>query len=318
MSSEVIRLVRQPHAHIELAESLLAPGDALKNHARIGSLPDGLHLGGHMREHAVLCEYSVSFDDLPQGIEHGLGVFHNIRHRVDADDRVARAVGQPLVNLCHNRGNVIPRVVGLETRGKPPRQTHDIVGVYYHGYLPRRASKVGVRCGLGHSSGHFGGEVLADALDVNGGCVPVQQEFPELRDGLVPDAPVNRRVHDILNDPGDDVILVGDHGVFAQVAERQLVEHLLGGDPLPHGWGGDARKHVFGAQFTGPVQDPLDRAECIRCPEKDGLQLRGCFMKKTLPGGGTPGTAAPREGMDEPPAACLGIRRPPGSGCVRR
>ena len=156
------------------------------------------------------------------------------------------------------------------------------------------------------------------AADVGGGRAPVQQEFPELRDGPVPDAPVNRRVHGVLNDPRDGVVLVGDHGVFAQVAERQLAEHLLGGDPLPHGRGGDARKHVSGAQLPGLVQDFLDRTECIRCPEKDGLQLHGCSTKKTLPRGGTPGMAAPRKGMDGPPAARLGMRRPSGSGHVRR
>ena len=71
-------------------------------------------------------------------------------------------------------------------------------------------------------------------------------------------------------------------------------------------------------RLPGLVQDFLDRTECIRCPEKDGLQLHGCSTKKTLPGGGTPGMAAPRKGMDGPPAARLGMRRPSGSGHVRR
>ena len=105
-----------------------------------------------------------------------------------------------------------------------------------------------------------------------------------------------RRVHGVLNDPGDGVVLVGDHGVFAQVAEGQLAEHLLGGDPFPHGRGGDARQHVSGAQLPGLVQDFLDRTECIRCPEEDGLQLHGCSTKKSVVRGRHAGNGGDPEG----------------------
>jgi len=80
-------------------------------------------------------------------------------------------------------------------------------------------------------------------------------------------------MHGILNDARHGVVFIRDYGMFAQVAKRQLAEHLLGGDPLPHGRGGDARKHVSGAQLPGLVQDFLDRTECIRCPEKDRFQF---------------------------------------------
>ena len=42
--------------------------------------------------------------------------------------------------------------------------------------------------------------------------------------------------------------------MFAQVAKRQLAEHLLGGDAFLHGRGGNARQHIAGAQFPRLVQ----------------------------------------------------------------
>ena len=45
-----------------------------------------------------------------------------------------------------------------------------------------------------------------------------------------------------------------DYRMFAQVAKRQLAEHLLGGDAFLHGRGGNPRQNIAGAQFPRLIQ----------------------------------------------------------------
>ena len=273
MPREIIRLIKQAGGHAEFAQPLFAARDALEDHARVGALPDGFHLRGDVGQHAVLGGDLVAFDDLPQGVEHGLGVLHRIRHRIDADDRIPRAVGQPLVHLRHDGRDLVPRVVGLKPRGEMPRQAYGIVGTHDHGHFLRRENEIGVGHDLGYGGGHFRSEAFADALNGGGRGTPVQQKFPEFPDRPVPDALVDRSMHGILNDARHGVVFIRDYGMFAQVAKRQLAEHLLGGDAFLHGRGGNARQHIAGAQFPRLVQHVPHRIEAVGFAEKSRFQF---------------------------------------------
>ena len=42
-----------------------------------------------------------------------------VRDRIDADDRITRAVHEPIHNACGDAGGVIGRMIGLQPRGQP-------------------------------------------------------------------------------------------------------------------------------------------------------------------------------------------------------
>ena len=80
-------------------------------------------------------------------------------------------------------------------------------------------------------------------------------------------------MHGILNDARHGVVFIRDCGMFAQVAKRQLAEHLLGGDTFLHGRGGNARQHIAGAQFPRLVQHVPHRIEAVGFAEKSRFQF---------------------------------------------
>ena len=71
-------------------------------------------------------------------------------------------------------------------------------------------------------------------------------------------------MHGILNDARHGVVFIRDYGMFAQVAKRQLAEHLLGGN---------ARQHIAGAQFPRLVQHVPHRIEAVGFAEKSRFQF---------------------------------------------
>ncbi|MFT3850865.1 MAG: hypothetical protein QM739_20070 [Propionivibrio sp.] len=71
----------------------------------------------------------------------------------------------------------------------------------------------------------------------------------------------------VLDDARDAVFLVRDHRVFAQVGERQLGEHLLGGDALLRTLRRDASQHVSRTRFIGFGQHFLDVFEVVSLAE---------------------------------------------------
>ena len=66
--------------------------------------------------------------------------------------------------------------LGWRREENRPRQAHGIVGAHRQGIFFAAQMRWALDVISGHGGGHFGGEALADALDVGGGRAPVQQE----------------------------------------------------------------------------------------------------------------------------------------------
>ena len=72
-----------------------------------------------MREHARLdrrIEANAHFVQHGEQVCRGLDA---IGDRIDADDRITRAVHEPIHNACGDAGGVIGRMIGLQPRGQP-------------------------------------------------------------------------------------------------------------------------------------------------------------------------------------------------------
>ena len=76
-----------------------------------------------MGEHAALRGDVVAMDEFVDELEELLHHRHRIRRRIDADDRVAAAIEEPLQHRRRDALEVVGRMVGLETRREAPLQS---------------------------------------------------------------------------------------------------------------------------------------------------------------------------------------------------
>jgi hypothetical protein len=102
---------------------------------RLEDQPDGraglqaLHLRGDVGQHAVLRRDVPRLDHVVGHVEQPRHRAVRVVHRVDADHRVAGAVGQAFVNLGADAFGRVGRVVGLVAAGEASRQPDRVVAM---------------------------------------------------------------------------------------------------------------------------------------------------------------------------------------------
>ena len=98
-------------------------GNGLEDKVHGRPRPHHLDRVRHMGEHAALRGDVVAMDEFVDELEELLHHRHRIRRRIDADDRVAAAIEEPLQHRRRDALEVVGRMVGLETRREAPLQS---------------------------------------------------------------------------------------------------------------------------------------------------------------------------------------------------
>lgn len=89
---------------------------------------DGFNLGSDVRQHAATGRDVKLVDHPVHRIQHPAQVLHVVSDRVDANHRVARAEGEPFIDLRGNTLHVVAGIVRLQAAAKGPRQTDGGIG----------------------------------------------------------------------------------------------------------------------------------------------------------------------------------------------
>ena len=251
--------------------ALLRPGDGLEDHVGGRALADGLHLCGHMGQHAGLGGNFPAVADLVEALQHPGDAFHAVVHRVEAQHGVADAVGQALQQGSHDAVRVIGGVVGLQPGRQGAGQADGGVAVCRDRDFLGRVNQVHVAHELGHGGNHLGSQTPADAPDGGGVVFFVQQPLPQLGHRPVADLGVNFLVDIVLNDAGDLVGLVRHGGVVAQVGQRQIGHHHLGSHPLGSIFGGKPGQRIARLFLVGFCHNGANVRELIDLPQQFGF-----------------------------------------------
>ena len=109
-----------------------------------------------MREHAGLGGDLVALPDLLDQGEQGVDVIQVVGGRVDADDRVAAAVEQPVHDARGDPARIVRRVVRLQTSGQVSRQADGVTESRHIVAASRDRDQVLIAHDLGDPGGHLG------------------------------------------------------------------------------------------------------------------------------------------------------------------
>ena len=134
----------------------LAAGDRLEHKVDRRAARDDFKRIGDMGEHAGLGRNGVARADFVQHVDQSRGVADIVGSRIDADHRIARAMGEPVE---HGRGyapGVVGGVVGLQPGRQPAAQPDRIAERGDNMAFARDGDQVLVAHQLGNGGGHFG------------------------------------------------------------------------------------------------------------------------------------------------------------------
>jgi len=224
-----------------------------------------------VRQHAALGRDVKLVDHPVHRIQHPAQVLHVVSDRVDANHRVARAEGEPFIDLRGDTLHVVAGIVRLQAAAKGPRQTDGGIGFFDHRHFFTAVDQIGVGADLGHRSHHLGGQPFADKGDIVAGDLVVEHVFPQVADGPVFNPLIGGFVHVILDQARNAVLLVRDHRVITDIGHRHIGEHLLGGHALLRTLRRYPRQHIPRTQFVGFRQHLFYILKLINIAEQCGL-----------------------------------------------
>ncbi len=205
-----------------------------------------------MRQHAGLNRRVEAHAHL---IEHGEEISHAldaVRDRVDADDRVAGAIHQPVDDARRNTCGIIGRVVRLQPRGKPARQPDGVAERRGHPALGRDRDEVLEAHDLAHTRRHLGREAGSERGERCGVGLLAQQPIAQSPNGEAAHRRECRGIVGVDDEPRHLIALVRDHRVVEELRERRLRQRHLGGHPLGSAVRRDAGELVAGARAATP------------------------------------------------------------------
>ena len=210
-----------------------------------------------MGQHAALGGDVVTGDDIVQQAEQAPDGGQAVRSRVDADDRVPGAVLQAVDDGGQHAARVIGGMVGLQARGKTPRQADGIAKARHHAALGGHQHQILDAHELAGRGHHLRGQARRQGRQGRrvrgGGQQPVAQlahrEGADRRKGL--------RIVAVHDEPGDLVRLVRHHALRQETLQGHIGQGHLGPDALFLILGRDAGQDVsrtqgrgFGQQFA--------------------------------------------------------------------
>lgn len=118
-AGEVVRLVEQRDGDAEVLVRALAAGDGLEHQVEGRAALHGLHLRGDVGEHAVLRRHAHAAHQVLDRLQDVGGLVDVVGGGVDADDGVAVAKRQPVLDRGEDAVDVVTRVVA-DARGCAP------------------------------------------------------------------------------------------------------------------------------------------------------------------------------------------------------
>ena len=251
--------------------ALLGPGDGLENQVRRRALTDGLHLGGHMAQDADLSGNLPAVFYLVKQVQNSAQPLHGVRHRVQAQHRVARAEGQALHQRGQDAVGIVGGVIGLEAAAEGAGEADGCIAVGGDANLSGGVDQVQVAHELGNRRHHLRRQAPGHIADLGLGGVFRQQPLPQLRHGPVADLGVDRLIDVILDDAGDLVVLIGDHGIIPQVGQQQVGQDHLGRHPFLGIFRRDTCQLVTGFFLIGLGQNLLDGGKGVGMIEEFGF-----------------------------------------------
>lgn len=101
-----------------------------------------------MRQHAALGRDVKLVDHPVHRIQHPAQVLHVVSDRVDANHRVARAEGEPFIDLRGNTLHIVAGIVRLQAAAKGPRQTDGGIGFFDHRHFFTAVDQISVGADL--------------------------------------------------------------------------------------------------------------------------------------------------------------------------
>ena len=227
---QVLCLGDQLRADAKGRVALFRSCDALEHQIAGRAVFDGLHLRGHMRQHADLGGNLIAALELVEAGQNGLHAGGGGVHGVEADHRVAHAKGQALQHACRDALHIIDGMVGLEPGRKGARLADggDAGGLHAH------AGSGVDQVQIGHQLAYRGDDLAGQAATHARQLLRRRGEnlFPKLTDGHVLMRPVDGQVQAVQNQPGHLVLLIGHGGVLADFLHRHFAQH-------------DARSHAL-------------------------------------------------------------------------
>ena len=271
MQGQLPGLLQEAAGDAEGLVALLAAGDGLEDQIRRGALLNGVHLGGHMAQDADLggnLPAPLHVVEQPENLAQPL---HGVRHRVQAQDRVACAEAQPLRQRGQDAVGIVGGVVGLQAAAEGAGQADGGVAVGGDADFGCRIDQIQVAHELAHGGNHLGGQAPGDMANLSLRGVLRQKPLPQPGDGPAFDALINRLVEIVLDDAGDLVFFVGNHGILPQIRQGQLCQHGLGGDALFGVFRRNTGQLVAGFFLVGLGQNLLDGGKGVGMAEELGF-----------------------------------------------
>ena len=144
---------------------------------------------------------------------------------LDAEDRVADAEADALLQRRQDAVDVVTRMIRLQARRQPPRHAERVVAVNDDADLLGGDDQIEVRHQLRARRDHLRRQPAREPQQLGARHRLVEHVLAQLGDGPVLDAVVDRHVQVVLDEPRDRVVVVGHDRIFAQLAQRHLRQH---------------------------------------------------------------------------------------------
>ncbi|MPN20364.1 hypothetical protein SDC9_167743 [bioreactor metagenome] len=165
---QVFGFADEARADAEGGIPLLAARDTLEHQVAGSAFSQRFHLGGDMGQHADLRGDPVLLLQLLKPREDGLHAGAGRVHRVEADDRVARAVGKPFQHGGSDALHIVGGVVGLQPHGQGAGLADGGDAGGFHAHFGGGVDEVQIAHQLADRGDHLAGQAAAQPLQLPG------------------------------------------------------------------------------------------------------------------------------------------------------
>ena len=197
-----------------------------------------------MGQHAGLGGDAVALANAVEQVQQRLHRAGIVGGRVDADDGVAVAIGQPVEDAGGDALRVVGRMVRLEPRGHAAGQADGGAEARDDAAFARGRHEVLQAHEFRHRGRHFGREAGRQGREALGGGLIGKQPVAEFADGEVRHRSEGGSVVRIADEARDFVVFVRDERLGQEGLQRDIRQLHLGAHALFGAGGRDARQLV--------------------------------------------------------------------------
>ena len=254
-------------------------GNGLEHQVDRRALFDQLDGVGDVGEHAGLGRDLVAAAQLVEHVEQRPCRRDVVGCRIDADHRIANAIGQTIENRCRDATQVVGRMIGLQARADTSGQAERVAESARDFDLARHGDEIAVAHQLADCRRHFRGKARREPRQDSWGRSIGQQPVPECADCHVCDRRKSPGVMAVDDQAGDLVRLVGHHGLVEKMLERDIGKSHLRRDALDIGLRRDPRQRVAGPLRRGNRHQRGKRVKAVGLATERGAE---CCHETTM------------------------------------